>query len=118
YNWGAIDGVMAARVFGAGLPAVVHHEDGFNADEAERLNPIRNMYRRIELPAANALVVPSRRLEAIAQKLWRQPPDRVHRIANGIPTARYLSKPDPRAIPGFRKKPGEIVIGSVAGLRP
>ena len=36
YNWGAIDGVMAARVFGAGLPAIVHHEDGFNADEAER----------------------------------------------------------------------------------
>ena len=43
YNWGAIDGVMAARVFGKGLPPVIHHEDGFNADEAERLNPVRNM---------------------------------------------------------------------------
>lgn len=118
YNWGAIDGVMAARVFGKGLPAVVHHEDGFNADEAVRLNPVRNMYRRVALPAANALVVPSHMLERIAQKAWGQPPERVHRIANGIPVGLYAGKPDPKAIPGFTRKPGEVVVGSIAGLRP
>ncbi len=119
YNWGAIDGVMAARVFGKGLPPVVHHEDGFNADEAERLNPVRNMYRRIALPAANALVVPSQLLEKIALKQWRQPRERLFRIANGIPTALYAGKPDPRLIPELQKlKPGTLVIGCVAGLRP
>jgi glycosyltransferase involved in cell wall biosynthesis len=118
YNWGAIDGVMAARVFGKGLPPIVHHEDGFNADEARRLNPVRNMYRRIALPAANALVVPSHKLEAIAQKAWHVPSERIVRIANGIPVARYAGKPDPRAIPGFSRKEGEIVIGTIAGLRP
>lgn len=118
YNWGAIDGVMAARVFGKGLPPIVHHEDGFNADEAVRLNTMRNMYRRIALPAANALVVPSGKLEAIAVKQWGQPPERLRRIANGIRTELYARKPDPKGIPGFTKKPGELVIGSIAGLRP
>ena len=118
YNWGAIDGVMAARVFGKGLPPIVHHEDGFNADEAVRLNPVRNMYRRIALPAANALVVPSQTLVGIAQRAWGQPADRIHLIRNGIATGLYARKPNPRAIPGFVRKPGEVVVGTVAGLRP
>ena len=49
YNWGAIDGVMAARAFPKGAPPVVHHEDGFNADEAGGLKVQRNVYRRIAL---------------------------------------------------------------------
>jgi len=119
YNWGAIDGVMAARVFGKGLPPIVHHEDGFNQDEAERLNPVRNMYRRIALPAANALIVPSHVLERVALKHWRQPAARVHRIANGVPTALYANKPDPKLIPQLQnRREGEVIIGCVAGLRP
>jgi L-malate glycosyltransferase len=119
YNWGAIDGVMAARVFGKGLPPVVHHEDGFNQDEVEKLNPVRNMYRRIALPAANALVVPSQVLERIALKQWRQPRERLFRIANGVATKLYAGKPDPDLIPQLKnKKPGTLVIGAVAGLRP
>jgi L-malate glycosyltransferase len=106
-------------VFGKGLPPVIHHEDGFNADEAERLNPVRNMYRRLALPAANALVVPSEILERIALKQWRQPPQRLRRIANGVLTALYAGKPDPRLIPALQKRrPGEVFIGCVAGLRP
>jgi glycosyltransferase involved in cell wall biosynthesis len=113
YNWGGIDGVMARRVVGSKGPPVVHHEDGFNEDEAQGLKPQRNMYRRIALPAAHALVVPSRTLETIALKTWKQPDARVHRIANGIATARYAIPPAPDAIPGFRRKPGEIVIGTL-----
>ena len=119
YNWGAIDGVMAARVFGKGLPPVIHHEDGFNADEAERLSPVRNMYRRLALPAANALVVPSEILERIALKHWRQPQTRIRRIANGVPTALYAGKTDAKLIPALQKRrAGEVFIGCVAGLRP
>ena len=117
YNWGAIDGVMARRVFGRGAPPLVHHEDGFNEDEAVGLKQERNLYRRIALWAAYALVVPSATLEAIALDRWQQPRARVHRIANGIPTARYATEPQPDAIPGFVRQPGEMVIGTVAGLR-
>lgn len=116
YDWGAIDGVMARRAFGKGLPPLIHHEDGFNADEADGLKIERNMYRRIALPAAHALAVPSETLEAIALKAWKQRPERVRRIVNGIATRLYAEKPDPKAIPGFRRDPKEVVIGAVAGL--
>jgi glycosyltransferase involved in cell wall biosynthesis len=117
YNWGAIDGVMARRVYGKGQPPLIHHEDGFNEDEAGGLKVERNLYRRIALPAASAMVVPSRMLEDIALRTWKQPRERVHRIANGVATALYAAKPDPRAIPGLKRDPKEPVIGAVAGLR-
>ena len=117
YNWGAIDGVMAKRVAGKGVPPIVHHEDGFNADEADGLKIERNVYRRLALAKAFALVVPSETLETIALAEWKQPRDRVHRIPNGIDTAKYAVPPRPNAIPGFRRKKGEVVVGTLAGLR-
>ena len=117
YNWGAINGVMARRVFGKGAPPLVHHEDGFNADEAGGLKRERNVYRRIALAAAHALTVPSQALERIALGVWKQPSARVHRIVNGIATMLYADRPDPRAIPGLVRRKGEVVIGAVAGLR-
>ena len=117
YNWGAIDGVMARRVFGAGAPPVVHHEDGFNEDEAAGLKLERNLYRRFALPAAHALAVPSRVLEGIALKTWKQPAAKVHRIVNGVPTALFAKRPDAKAIPGLVRGEREVVIGAVAGLR-
>ena len=117
YNWGAIDGVMARRVFGKEAPPLVHHEDGFNEDEAGGLKIERNLYRRFALGAAHALVVPSETLEAIALKTWKQPRARVRRIANGIATALYAGKPRKGAIPGFERRDGEVVIGAVAALR-
>lgn len=117
YNWGAIDGVMARRAFAKGCPPLIHHEDGFNEDEARKLKLERTLYRRIALPAAHALVVPSQTLEQIALGTWKQPAARVHRIANGISTALYAKKPRPDAIPGLKRKPNEIVIGTLAGLR-
>ena len=117
YNWGAIDGVMARRVFGKGAPPVVHHEDGFNEDEAGGLKIERNFYRRFALPAAHALVVPSETLETIALRTWKQPRARVHRIVNGIATAAYARDPEPKVLPGFQRREGEVVIGAVAGLR-
>jgi glycosyltransferase involved in cell wall biosynthesis len=119
YNWGAIDGVMAARVFGKGLPPIIHHEDGFNADEAEKLSTVRNMYRRMALPAANALVVPSEKLEQVAIKFWKQPAERLVRIDNGVSVARYAGPLDPSLLPMLAKRrEGEVFIACLAGLRP
>ncbi|MEZ0494710.1 glycosyltransferase [Sphingomonas sp. IW22] len=115
YGWGAIDGVMAARVFPRGTPPVVHHEDGFGADEAVRLNRMRNLYRRMALSAAHGLVVPSPGLERIALNIWKQPAGRVHRISTGIATATYANRPDPRAIPGFARGK-EPVVGTIGAL--
>jgi glycosyltransferase involved in cell wall biosynthesis len=115
YNWGAFDIVMARRLFGG--PPLVHHEDGFNQDEAERLNGKRNFYRRIGLPAAYRLVVPSARLERIALEDWRQRREHVERIANGVPTGRFARPVAEDAIPGLHRREGEVVVGTIAGLR-
>jgi glycosyltransferase involved in cell wall biosynthesis len=112
YNWGAFDAVMARRLFGG--PPLIHHEDGFNEDEAERLSPRRNRYRRLGLGAAHSLVVPSARLERIARKYWGRSPVR---IPNGVAVADFAGPPAPDAIPGFERHEGEVVIGTVAGLR-
>ncbi|TMJ19761.1 MAG: glycosyltransferase family 4 protein [Alphaproteobacteria bacterium] len=111
YNWGAFDAVMAKRLFGG--PPLVHHEDGFNEDERERLKPSRNLYRRTGLGAAYRLVVPSARLEKISRSEWGIVPVR---IPNGIDVARYALAPT-QAIPGLKSVKNEVVIGTVAGLR-
>ncbi|MEJ2409090.1 MAG: glycosyltransferase family 4 protein [Novosphingobium sp.] len=119
YNWGAMDAVLAHRLYGAvlGLPPLVHHEDGFNEDEASGLKPSRNLFRRVALARAGALVVPSRRLEAIALEAWHQPRERVRLIINGIDTAACNTEPAVDAIPGLAKAPGEKWVGTLAGLR-
>lgn len=112
YNWGAFDAVMARYLFGG--PPLVHHEDGFNEDEAAGLKTRRNLYRRLGLTAAYRLVVPSERLEGIARAAWAQPAER---IGNGIPVERFRQPADPEAVPGLVRRRGELVIGTVAGLR-
>lgn len=119
YNWGACDMAMALRLFGrvAGAAPLIHHEDGFNADEAARRRPARNLYRRIAFGAARRLAVPSATLERIAREEWSVPPDRLVRIANGVPVTRFATPPAPDAVPGLVRRPGELVVGTVAGLR-
>jgi glycosyltransferase involved in cell wall biosynthesis len=120
YNWGAMDGVMARRAFAPfmALPPLIHHEDGFNADENDGLKPRRNLFRRAALGAAHALVVPSVTLEGIARRTWGQPARRVRLIPNGIAVDRYAAPPAPDAIPALRRSPGKLLVGTLAGLRP
>jgi L-malate glycosyltransferase len=120
YNWGAMDAVMAHTLFGElhRLPPLIHHEDGFNDDEARRLKPTRNWYRRIALGRASGLVVPSEVLEGIALETWQQPIGRVKRIANGIDTGKFAGKVRADALRGLVKRKGEFWLGTLAGLRP
>jgi glycosyltransferase involved in cell wall biosynthesis len=119
YNWGAMDVVMAHRLYAGimGLPPLIHHEDGFNEDEAQGLDPRRNLFRRAALGTAERLVVPSFLLEDIARVAWRQPSDRIARIPNGIDTAAFAGPPDPAALP-ITKSEGSFWVGTLAGLRP
>ena len=119
YNWGAMDVVGARRLIGAmrRLPPLIHHEDGFNQDEAARQKPARVWYRRLMLSAAAKLVVPSRRLETIAREVWKQPAARVERIPNGIRLPDRAEIESPLPIPGVEPG-GGLLIGTVAGLRP
>ena len=118
YNWGAMDVAMAHSVFARNmdLPPLIHHEDGFNEDEAVALKKRRNLYRQAALRRASALIVPSVRLEQIALHAWAQPRDKVFRISNGIDTKAFGKPPKPGAL-RLSKRDGEMWVGSLAGLR-
>lgn len=120
YNWGAIDAAMAHTLFRDvfALAPLIHHEDGFNADEQQRRKLRRDIYRRLALGRAAGLVVPSESLEEIALTAWDQPLGRVKRIANGIDTKAFARKARPDALRGVIKREGEQWIGTLAGLRP
>jgi L-malate glycosyltransferase len=118
YNWGAMDAVGARRCFPRDCPPLIHHEDGFNADEAVRLNWKRNMFRRLMLPAAQTVIVPSQRLETIAQTVWRQPHERLLRVPNGVNVKAYTKHYGYAELPGFYRQDGDVVVGTLAGMRP
>ena len=119
YNWGAMDGVMARRLHVARLwhsmPELIHHEDGFNEDESARRNWKRNLFRRVGLRTAQSVIVPSVLLQRIASEEWGAG-RRTHLIRNGIDVAAYGNGPS-APIPGFERREGDVVIGTVAGLR-
>ena len=119
YNWGAMDAALAHTLFADvyKLPPLVHHEDGFNEDEAGGLKPSRNFYRRIALGRSAAIVVPSRTLERIALEAWAQPRSKVRLIPNGIATGAYARTPKRDALPRLVKRRGELWVGTLAGLR-
>ncbi|MGB7655531.1 MAG: glycosyltransferase family 4 protein [Novosphingobium sp.] len=119
YNWGAMDAVAAHRLYARvlGLAPLIHHEDGFNQDETAQLDPRRNLFRRMALRGAATLVVPSLRLERIALGEWKVPAARLRRIANGIDLAAYQHRPAAEALPGLVKQPGQLLLGTMAGLR-
>lgn len=120
YNWGSMDAVMAHRIFRNRWwdqmpPNLVHHEDGFNEDESVKRNWKRNLFRRHALKGAGAVVVPSTLLQRIAAEEWGAG-ERTELIRNGIDVAAYAGGPG-APIPGFERQAGEVVIGTVAGLR-
>jgi glycosyltransferase involved in cell wall biosynthesis len=115
YNWGAIEWAMANRLLS--ICPHVHLEDGFGCEEADRQLPRRVLFRRWALARCDKLVVPSRQLEAIADRIWKIPASRIVYIPNGVDLLRFADVSRVVA-PGFVRRPGEIVVGTVAPLRP
>jgi glycosyltransferase involved in cell wall biosynthesis len=116
YNFGALEAALANRLWP--LCPHLHFEDGFGPDETGGRQLGRRVWlRRIALSGRSMVVVPSRTLERIALRVWRLGPERVHYIPNGIDPAHYrLADPD-LPTPAWRR-PEELVVGSVGGLRP
>lgn len=115
YNWGSIEWAMANRLLG-GTPHI-HFEAGFGKNEADRQLRRRVLFRRVALTRCDKLIVPSSGLEKLARQVWRIPGERIALIPNGVDTNHFANlKRD--AIPGFSRRPGELVVGTLAPLRP
>jgi len=115
YNWGAIEWAMANRLLP--ISRHIHIEAGFSRREAVSQIPRRVLFRRWALARCARVVVPSRLLEDLARRVWRLPRGRVTYVPNGVDVARF-SSPARDIVPGFARQPDELVIGTVAPLRP
>ena len=117
YNWGTFDMLLAARTLG--FHRIVHHEDGFDADEAESFKQRRILARRAVLPGVHRVIVPSDRLRDIAERLWKVPAERLTLIRNGI---RLDAHPLADGNPELRRELGipadAPVVGAVGRLSP
>jgi len=116
YNWGAIEGVLGARL--AGVRRIVHAEDGFGPDEADRQKRRRILARRLVLRLCSRVVVPSLRLEDLALRVWKLPRKKVCYLPNGIDPERFHPGRDDALRQRFEIPPDAFVIGTVARLRP
>jgi len=115
YNWGAIEWAMANRLWPGS--SHIHVEAGFSQREADSQIPRRVLFRRWALARCALIVVPSRSLEDLARRVWRLPRERVRYVPNGVDVTRF-SCPARDITPGFARRPDELVIGTVAPLRP
>ena len=116
YNWGSIEWALVNRFIGR-VPHI-HLESGFGTDEADGQLFRRVAMRRIALAGTRSLVVPSVTLVDLATHVWKIAPGRISHIPNGVDCDRFAAPPDPAAAPGFAPKQDELVVGTVAPLRP
>ena len=75
YNWATLDWASVNALFR--FCPHIHHEDGFNLDEADGQKLRRVLYRRLCLRRTSRLIVPSRSLLAIASQSWKVDPGRL-----------------------------------------
>jgi glycosyltransferase involved in cell wall biosynthesis len=119
YSWGAMDFVLAHRLFARSmkLPALVHHEDGIDPPLRGIKLWLRLNYRRLAMRGADRIVIPSRTLAAVAKRRWWVPDRQLSYIPNGIEMERPGSAPGAAAQSHLRGRHETVVI-TVAGMRP
>lgn len=115
YNWGAIEWGLANVL---PLCRHVHVEDGFGQEEAGGQLRRRVLFRRLILSPWAHVVLPSRNLYRIATDVWQLPRRRLHYLPNGIDCGRFAVPPDDAVCAGLRRQPDELLVGTVAALRP
>lgn len=116
YNWGAVEWALVNRL-GARRPHI-HFESGFGPEEADRQIPRRVWMRRLALGGTPRIVVPSQTLMGIATAVWRMAPGRLRHVPNGVDCDLFGGPGDASILPGYARREGEVVIGTLAPLRP
>ncbi|HTO41337.1 MAG TPA: glycosyltransferase family 4 protein, partial [Rhizomicrobium sp.] len=117
YNWGSIEWSLANLIFP--VCPQIHIEDGFGPDESPtRQHPRRTITRRLLLSRCARIVVPSTVLRDVALNSWKLNPARILYLPNGIDCARFGRAADETLLADLGIAPDDVVVGTVAALRP
>ncbi len=116
FNWGSVEWALVNSL--SPVARHIHLESGFGPEEADGQIARRVRFRRLALRRIDALVVPSFTLVDIARDVWKLDGRIIRHIPNGVDCDLYGGAGDPAAVPGFGRRPGELIVGTVAPLRP
>lgn len=116
YNWGAVEWAFVNSL--RQVCRHIHIEDGFGPEEADGQMPRRVHLRRLALRRAAAIVMPSLTLQRIATQIWGFADDHVVYLPNGIDCEKFAEPGDPDILAGIDRQRDELLIGTVATLRP
>jgi sugar transferase (PEP-CTERM/EpsH1 system associated) len=111
-NWGAIDGILGARL--GGVPVVIHSEHGRERWDEQRR---RRIARRLLAPLVDRFVTVS---EDLRQRLHRETGARVDKVTvvrNGVDTSKFKpasGREQLRMAHGYH--PAELLVGAVGRL--
>jgi L-malate glycosyltransferase len=116
YNWGAIEWALANSF----KPSFrhIHVESGFGPDEVKKTLFRRNIFRRLALRNTDYICVPSKVLINICRSDWHIPDYKIHYIPNGVDIEKFANSKASYKIDNFIKQNDEIIVGTIAPLRP
>ncbi len=116
YNWGAVEWAFVNSLWR--VCRHIHIEDGFGPEEADGQLRRRVHLRRLALRRADAIVMPSLTLQRIATRIWGFSDGHIVYLPNGIDCEKFAQPPEPGILTDIDREPDELLIGTVATLRP
>ncbi len=116
YNWGSVEWAMSNRF--RPICPMVHIQDGFGPEEQSHEILLRRLFRALIYSGCAKVIFPSHTLEKIAKKSWRISDQALEFIPNGVDLKRFSGPTDDRLIAAYGFQPSDIIIGTVAALRP
>ena len=115
-NWGAIDGVIAARI--AGVKVVIHGEHGWNIADPGGMNQKRRLARRVLSPFIDKYIAVSDDIRQWLESSCSISSKKIVKIINGVDTQKFHPDGEKAKIRFQLGLSDEIVIGAAGRLDP
>lgn len=116
-NWGAIDGIISARL--VGVKNIVHGEHGWNIHDPLGQSLKRGIVRKIFFLWAKKVIAVSKDISRWLERGCRINPEKIETIINGVDTDKFVPYDDIDV--EFKKQfcdPENFIIGTVGRLDP
>lgn len=115
-NWGAIDGLIAAKI--AGVKKIIHGEHGWNNCDPKGMNKKRRIIRKGLSVHVDRFIAVSHDLGSwLRESCWIKS-EKISTIINGVDVEKYNPKGDGKRIRSVLGLKDEVILGTVGRLDP